>query len=104
MSIDVQCQDRIAMSQKERDLLKVMGPVVQGQRTQSEAARLAGLSVRQIRRIQRMLEKDGDAAPWCMACGANPRTEGLRQRFAKRCWLLIGSSSLASVPRSRVRS
>jgi hypothetical protein len=50
VSIDVQ-QDRIAMSQRERDLLKVMGPVLQGQRTQREAARLAGLSVRQIRRL-----------------------------------------------------
>ena len=29
MSIDVQNQDRIAMSQRERDLLKVMGPAVQ---------------------------------------------------------------------------
>ena len=62
MSIDVQCQDRIAMSQRERDLLKVMGPVLQGQRTQSEAARLVGLSVRQIRRIQRKLQAQGDAA------------------------------------------
>jgi Helix-turn-helix domain len=60
MAIDVLCQDRIAMSQWERDLLKVMGPVLQGHRTQSEAARLAGLSVRQIRRIQKKLEKHGD--------------------------------------------
>jgi Helix-turn-helix domain len=62
MSIDVHCQDRIAMSQRERDLLKVMGPVLQGQRTQAEAARLADLSVRQIRRIQCRLEEDGDGA------------------------------------------
>jgi transposase len=61
VSIDVQ-QDRIAMSQRERDLLKVMGPVMQGQRTQAEAARLAKRSVRQIRRIQRKLEEHGDAA------------------------------------------
>jgi len=61
VSIDVHSQDRIAMSQRERDLLKVMGPVLQGKRTQSEAARLADLSVRQIRRIQRKLEEDGDA-------------------------------------------
>ena len=62
MSIDVHGQDRIAMSQRERDLLKVMGPVLQGQRTQVEAAGLAKLSVRQIRRLQRKLEKHGDAA------------------------------------------
>ena len=40
MAIDVQSQDRIAMSQRERDLLKVMEPVLQGDRTQAEAARL----------------------------------------------------------------
>jgi hypothetical protein len=62
VSIDVHSQDRIAMSQRERDLLKIMGPVLQGQRTQGEAARLADLSVRQIRRIQRKLEQAGDAA------------------------------------------
>jgi hypothetical protein len=62
MSIDVHGQDRIARSQRERDLLKVMGPVLQGQRTQVEAARLANLSVRQIRRIERKLEKHGDAS------------------------------------------
>lgn len=62
MSVDVHERDRIAMSQRERDLLKVMGPVLQGQRTQSEAARLANLSVRQIRRIQHKLQKNGDAA------------------------------------------
>ena len=62
MAIDVQSQDRIAMSQRERDLLKVMGAVLEGKRTQAEAARLADLSVRQVRRIQRKLEEDGDAA------------------------------------------
>jgi hypothetical protein len=62
MFIDVQNRDRIAMSQRERDLLKVIGPVLQGQRRQSEAARLAGLSIRQIRRIQRKMEEHGDAA------------------------------------------
>ena len=62
MSIEVPSQARIAMNLRERDLLKVMGPGLQGQRTQSEAARLAGLSVRQVRRIQRKLDADGDAA------------------------------------------
>ena len=62
MSIDVSTGDRIIMSQRERDLLKVMAPVLQGQRTQVEAARLADLSVRHIRRLQRKLEADGDGA------------------------------------------
>src|SRR3954454_14144323 len=62
MSIDVPAPDRIPMSQRERDTLKVMAPVLQGERTQPEAARLLGLSVRQVRRLQRKLQRDGDAA------------------------------------------
>ena len=53
--------DRIAMSQRERDRLKVMASVLAGRRTQAEAARLMDLSVRQVRRIERRLEQNGDA-------------------------------------------
>ena len=53
-------EERIAMSQPERDVLKVMGLVLTGERTQAEAARLLGKSIRQIRRIQRRLEAEGD--------------------------------------------
>jgi hypothetical protein len=59
MAID-DARDRIAMSQRERDLLKIMAPVLEGKRTQAEAARLAELSVRQVRRLQRKLEQGGD--------------------------------------------
>ena len=62
MAIDVPPPDRIEMSQRERDVLKIMAPVLQGERTQAEAARLLGLSVRQVRRLQRKLEQGGDAA------------------------------------------
>jgi DNA-binding CsgD family transcriptional regulator len=54
--------DRISMSQRERDVLKVMSLVLSGKRTQIEAARLLGRSVRQVRRIERRLESQGDAA------------------------------------------
>ena len=53
-------EDRIAMSQWERDRLKVMSLVLKGERTQAEAGRLLKLSVRQVRRIQQRLEADGD--------------------------------------------
>ena len=62
MPIDVPASDRIPMSQRERDTLKIMAPVLQGKRTQAEAARLLDLSVRQVRRLQRKLQRDGDAA------------------------------------------
>lgn len=50
------------MSQRERDVLKVMSLVLKGQRTQVEAARLLKLGVRQIRRIAVRLKKEGDGA------------------------------------------
>jgi ribosomal protein L35AE/L33A len=55
-------KDRISMSQRDRDVLKVMSGVLQGGRTQVEAARLLGKSVRQIRRIRDRLKAQGDGA------------------------------------------
>jgi transposase len=62
MTIDVLSPDRIPMSQKERDVLKIVHGVLHGQRTQAQAARLLGLSTRQVRRLQRQLEARGDQA------------------------------------------
>jgi hypothetical protein len=72
--------DRIAMSQRERDRLKVMGSVLEGRRTQVEAGRLLDLCVRQVRRIQRRLEKEGDA-------GVVHRQRGRRSHRAKEASL-----------------
>ena len=54
-------EDRIAMSQRERDRLKVMAPVLVGRRAMTEAARLLRLSVRQVRRIAQRYRAEGDA-------------------------------------------
>src|SRR5665213_4624503 len=62
MSTDVPTPDRIPMSQRERDVLKIMHGVLAGERTQAEAAELLGLCIRQVRRIQRRLETGGDTA------------------------------------------
>ena len=61
MTTDVQ-PDRVAMSQRERDVLKVMQGVIEGKRTQADAARLLRRSVRQVRRLQRKLETGNDGA------------------------------------------
>jgi len=50
----------LALSVRDRDVLKVMAGVLTRDRTQVEAARLLELSERQVRRIQRRLEKQGD--------------------------------------------
>ena len=62
MSTCVLPTDRIAMSQKERDVLKVLHRVLAGDRRPAEAARLLGYSPRHIRRLRRRLEAEGDAA------------------------------------------
>jgi hypothetical protein len=62
MPIDVLTPDRIPMSQKERDVLKVLHGVLHGERTQAQAARLLGLSARHVRRLQRRLQAGGDQA------------------------------------------
>ncbi len=54
--------DRIEMSQRERDRLKVMALMLEGKRTQREAARLLGLTDRQIHRLQHRLHVEGDTA------------------------------------------
>jgi Helix-turn-helix domain len=54
-------KDRIEMSQRERDVLKVMSLVLKGERTQVEAARLLRCSSRQVYRILQRLQTEGDA-------------------------------------------
>ena len=54
--------DRIPMSQQERDRLRVLHSVLDGERTQVEAARLLQLTPRQVRRLQQRLQQGGDAA------------------------------------------
>jgi hypothetical protein len=62
MSTDEPKRDRIEMSQKERDVLNILHAVLRGERSQAEAARLLERSVRQVRRIQRKLQTQGDQA------------------------------------------
>ena len=55
-------EDRIAMSQRERDVLKVLQSLVDGQRSQAEAARLLERTPRHVRRLVKRLEAEGDGA------------------------------------------
>ncbi len=80
--------DRISMSQQERDRLKVMNSVLNGNRTQAEAARLLKRSVRQIRRIQRRLESEGDVGVIHRLCGraSNARKDKTLRRQVLRIY------------------
>jgi transposase len=53
-------QERINLSQRERDRLRVLHELEQGHLQQREAARRLRLSDRQIRRLQVRLEQEGD--------------------------------------------
>ncbi len=75
MTIAVQDQDRIAMSQRERDVLAILRGVVSGDRTVTEAARLLKKSVRQVRRLKGKLKAQGDGA----------LVHGLRGKPSNRC-------------------
>src|SRR5437763_17015036 len=55
-------RDRIPMSQRERDRLRVLHSVLDGERTQVEAARLLRLTPRHVRRLLHRLHQGGDAA------------------------------------------
>ena len=57
----VQHGDRIEMSQRERDRLKVLHGVKARQYTQAKAAQLLGLTARQVRRLQSRVHERGDA-------------------------------------------
>jgi transposase len=52
--------DLVEMSQRERDRLKVLYGVSRKERSQKEAARLLKLTTRQVRRLVRRLDKQGD--------------------------------------------
>ena len=62
MILSVQGKDRIAMSQRERDRLRILHELQKGQLRQVKAAELLRLSVRQVRRLQERLAERGDAS------------------------------------------
>ncbi len=53
-------EERIALSGRERERLKVVHEIRQGHLKQVEASRRLRLSVRQVRRLQRRVEAEGD--------------------------------------------
>jgi transposase len=60
MAVTTEESERIEMSRRERDRLKVLDGVLRGERSQKEAARLLRLTPRQVRRLVRRLQESGD--------------------------------------------
>lgn len=83
MMIELSRKDRMEMSQRERDVLKVLQSVMDGKRSQAEAAQLLDLSVRHVRRLQRRLALEGDGALVHKLRG-QPSNHGYDEAFRKR--------------------
>ncbi len=75
----------MSMSQWERDVLKVMGAVLLGKRTQAEAGRLLGLCVRQVRRIEGRLCLEGDGGVLHKLRG-RPGNHRIDKQVKRGCW------------------
>lgn len=56
----MQREDRLALSQKERDRLKEIHGVIRGRLKAAEAAAHLGLSRRQVRRLVKRVKRQGD--------------------------------------------
>ena len=95
--------DRIPMSQGERDRLRVLHAVLEGQRTQVEAVRLLRLTPRHVHRLLQRLQTGGDAAR-SMACGASLPTTANRRHSAAVCCNSTARTTLTSAPRSQLRN
>src|SRR5258707_9710843 len=78
--------ERIALSQRERDRLRVLHEVEQGHLAQIEAARRMKLTDRQVRRLLRGLA--GSAAiAWCsMVFGGGRRIASWRDASSNELW------------------
>jgi hypothetical protein len=83
MSTPRRTDEPTPLSQRELDILKVLSPVLAGQRSQVEAARLLDITPRQVRRLLRKIQDDGDAA-LCHGLRGRPSNrqlqDGLRHR------------------------
>jgi hypothetical protein len=75
------------LRQRQRDILKLLTPVLQGQRTQAEAARWRDITPRHTRRLLRPIQAGGHAARRRGRRGRppnRPSPEGLRHRVLEQ--------------------
>src|SRR3990172_8676408 len=75
-------EERIALSQRERDRVRVLHEVERKHLRQREAAQRLGLSARQVRRLLRRVKREGDRGLIHRLRGrpSNRRIPGSRQR------------------------
>lgn len=90
-------EDILRMKRADRDRLKVIHEVMKGHLTQVEAGKQLGISDRQVRRLQRSVEKEGDAG--ILHGGRGKRSNrclkaeeeaGIRKQLADPVWSDFG--------------
>ena len=84
--------DRIEMSQRERDRLRVLRDVKEGRFSQVKAAELVKLTVRQLRRLQQRWRQEGDGASRRNRC----RAEGMPAKPGRMTLSATGRFSVVS--------
>jgi len=91
--------ERIALSQRERDRLRVLQDVEQGHLTQVEAAGRIHLCDRQVRRLLLRLREQGDRA-MLHGLRGRPSNRKFAVTFEQKVWHGYGNAMRISDPRS----
>ena len=99
MSTDVQNPDRITMSQKERDTLKIMHGFLSGKRTQAERHACSS-AVSDTSDASNVTSRPTETRPSFTACVASPPTTASMTTFAARSSLPTGVPIPTSAPPS----
>ena len=77
--------ERMTLSQRERDRMRVLHEVQQEHLTQREAAKRLQLSDRQVRRLLRRMRKKGDQAV-IHGLRARPSNRKFSAASSRKCW------------------
>jgi len=104
MSIATEECEQLEMNRRERDRLKVLYGVIQGERSQKEAARLLRLTTRQVRRLVRRLQAAGDQGLSSIGCAAALPTVAWPPSCGSKLWQRINAAIRILVPRWPARS
>ncbi len=91
-------EERIELSQRERERLKVLHEVEQRHWKQREAAERLRHSVRQVRRLLQRVRKEGDRGLLHGRCGAGPRSGRLPRRCSDGSWRRCAVAMPTSAP------
>jgi len=76
-------EELLRMKPREIKRLHLIRQALEEKISQKQAAEVAGLSPRQMRRLMKRVEAETGA--FCIGAGASPRTGGLRTRPSRRC-------------------